>query len=116
MANAVQIAFTTTAPGPFTLAHNLGTVPGSVIFEMTSGGAVWFQTARFDATNLYLIASDAGLTGYAIVYASATPITPSSQFGNSTIRLQAVADDRIIDIRRPSGTFFSQLKWDLSQL
>jgi len=93
MASVVQIPFTTTAPGNFTLPHNLGVVPGTVIFEFTSGGVVWFQTVRFDATNLYLVASDAGITGYAIVYASPIPFTPTSQFGNSTIRLQAVADD-----------------------
>lgn len=93
MASVVQIPFTTTAPGNFILPHNLGVVPGTVIFEFTSGGVVWFQTTRFDATNLYLVASDAGITGYAIVYASAIPFTPTSQFGNSTIRLQAVADD-----------------------
>lgn len=93
MASSVQIAFTTSAPGNFTLAHNLGVVPGSVIFELTSGGTVWFQSPRYDANNLYLVASDTGVTGFAIVFASSTPVLPTSQFGNSTIRLQAVVDD-----------------------
>ena len=92
-ATSTQVAFTTTAPGPFTLAHNLGIVPGSVIIELTAGGAVWFQTTRYDATNLYLVASDAGLTGYAVIYASGGPPSGSSIQGNSTIRLQEVVDD-----------------------
>ena len=92
MASQTQVAFTTTASGPFTLPHNLGTVPGSVIFEFTSGGAVWFQTTlKYDATNLYLVASDAGVSGFAIIFASVTP--QCVVFGNSTIRLQEVMDD-----------------------
>ena len=94
MASVVQIAFTTTAPGPFTLAHNLGVVPGSVIFEFTSGGVVWFQKPLlYDANNLYLIASDAGVTGFAIISASSTPYISPSLPSNSTIRLQEVVDD-----------------------
>jgi hypothetical protein len=31
---------------------------------MTSGGAIWFQAAgMFDGTNVYLVASDKGVTG-----------------------------------------------------
>lgn len=57
----------TSAPGNFTLAHGLGRTPHAVLIEMTAGGAIWFQTspARYDGTNLYLVASDAGLTGVA---------------------------------------------------
>lgn len=68
-ANAT-IPFTTSAPGNFTLAHNLGMVPTTVIIEMTAGGDVWFQTPRYDSTNLYLVASSDALTGVAIVYAT----------------------------------------------
>src|ERR1039458_426142 len=73
MAVSVMVPFTTTQPGPFTLPHSLGVVPGSVIIEMTAGGAVWFQIPMYDATNLYLVASDAGLTGYAVVFAGSSP-------------------------------------------
>lgn len=66
----VSIPFDTAAPGDFTLAHNLGIVPTTVILEFTDGGTVWFQDVRYDATNLYLVASDTGITGYAIVWAS----------------------------------------------
>ncbi len=91
MLTQTQVAFTTTAPGPFTLPHNLGVTPGSVIFELTSGGAVWFQASRYDANNLYLIASDAGVSGFAIIFASSTP--SCTVLGNSTIRLQEIVDD-----------------------
>jgi hypothetical protein len=92
MIPSVQIAFTTSAPGPFTLPHNLGVVPGSVIFELTAGGVIWFAPVRYDASNLYLVASDTGVTGFAIVFASSTPAY-TMQGQNSTIRLQEVVDD-----------------------
>jgi len=66
---SITIPFDTAAPGDFTLAHNLGLIPKTVIVEYTSGGAIWFQTPRYDETNLYLIASDTGVTGIIIVYA-----------------------------------------------
>jgi hypothetical protein len=91
MLTQVQVAFTTTAPGNFTLPHNLGVVPGSVIFELTSGGAIWFQSTKYDANNLYLVASGVGITGFAIIFASVTPAC--TVYGNSTIRLQDVVDD-----------------------
>jgi hypothetical protein len=70
MQATAMIPFTTTAPGNFTLAHNLGMTPVTVIFQFTNGGTVWFQTVRYDETNLYLVASDTGVTGFAIVYAN----------------------------------------------
>jgi hypothetical protein len=62
-----QVAFTTTAPGPFTLAHTLGVIPGRALIELTSSGYVWFQPVRHGASNIYLMASNAGLTGYVLV-------------------------------------------------
>src|SRR5208282_1288318 len=94
MITQTQVAFTTTAPGPFTLPHNLGALPGSEIFEFTTGGSVWFQTpTKYDANNLYLIASDTGVAGFAIIFAGATP--QCVVYGNSTIRLQEVIDDAL---------------------
>ena len=61
----VEIALAPSAPGNFTVAHGLGSTPKVVLIQMTSGGQIWFQTARYDSINLYLVASDAGLTGYA---------------------------------------------------
>jgi hypothetical protein len=57
------------APGNFTVAHMLGRVPVCAIIQMTSGGAIWFQApTSYDGTNLYLVASDAGVTGKVIVW------------------------------------------------
>ncbi len=68
--NATAIVpFDSTQPGPFTLPHNLGIIPTTVIFELDSPGTVWFQPQRYDETNLYLIASDFDITGVAIVFA-----------------------------------------------
>lgn len=91
MPQSVQVSFTTTDSGPFTLAHTLGQLPASAFIEMTSGGAVWFQPVRYDESNVYLVASDVGLTGYVLVYA----LPPLNNFNpqNSTIRLQEVVDD-----------------------
>ena len=64
----VEIAFTSTR-GDFSVAHGLPQLPrrvGPII--MTSGGLVYFQAARFDATDLLLTASDDNLTGYVQVW------------------------------------------------
>lgn len=64
-----EIALAPSAPGNFTVAHGLGATPSYALIQMTSGGAIWFQSAtRYDGTNLYLVASDAGITGYAEVF------------------------------------------------
>lgn len=49
--------------GNFSLAHNLGRAPLGALIYLTSGGAIWFQTPLlWDATNLYLVASETGVT------------------------------------------------------
>lgn len=63
-----QVALTPTNPGNFTVAHGLSVVPSAVSIQMTSGGQIWFQTPSYDATNLYLVASDSGLTASAAVW------------------------------------------------
>ncbi len=58
-----QVSATPAAPGNFTVAHLLGRSPVGVSIQMTSGGAIWFQSpTMFDSTNLYLVASAAGVT------------------------------------------------------
>lgn len=64
-----QVALVPGVSGNFTVAHGLSTTPKAVIVQMTSGGAVWFQTALYDQTNIYLVASDPSVTGIALVYA-----------------------------------------------
>lgn len=61
----VRIPLTPSAPGNFTVAHGLGARLKVAFIDMTTGGDIWFQPARYDATDLLLIASDAGVTGYA---------------------------------------------------
>jgi hypothetical protein len=57
------------AAGSFALAHRLGRVPAGAFIQMTSSGAMWFQSsAMYDATNLYLVASDAGVTAKVMVW------------------------------------------------
>lgn len=63
------VPFTASAAGNFTVAHGLGVVPKGCAVAMKSAGAVWFQSpTRFDATNVYLVSSDAALAGELEVY------------------------------------------------
>jgi hypothetical protein len=49
--------------GNFTLPHLLGRTPVGALIQMTSSGAMWFQSATmYDNTNLYLVASDPTVT------------------------------------------------------
>ena len=64
-----NIALAPSAPGNFTVAHGLGAAPTSVVITMTSSGGIWLQSPiGFDATNLYLVASDVGVTGNAALF------------------------------------------------
>jgi hypothetical protein len=56
------------ASGNFSVAHNLGGNPSAALIQMTSGGQIWFQIPSYDSTNLNLVASDASVTGNAIVF------------------------------------------------
>ena len=51
------------AAGNFTVPHLLGRAPVGALSQMTSSGALWFQSsAMYDGTNLYLVASDPTVT------------------------------------------------------
>ena len=64
---AVSVA--SSAAGNCTFPHLLGRVPICAIIQMTSNAIIWFQTpTSYDGTNLYLVASDAGVTGKVIVW------------------------------------------------
>ena len=56
------------APGNFQVAHGLVQTPSAVVLQMTSGGLIWFQSTPFDASYLYLTASDAGMTAIAACF------------------------------------------------
>src|SRR5271157_2826297 len=58
-----QIPVAPSGPGNFTVPHLLGRVPVGATIRMTSPGAIWWQSpADMDGVNLYLVASDAGVT------------------------------------------------------
>jgi hypothetical protein len=58
-----EIALAPSQPGNFTVQHYFGHTPKGLALRMTSGGAIWFQSPTdMDATNLYLVASDAAVT------------------------------------------------------
>jgi len=64
---AVSVA--SSAAGNFTVPHLLGRVPVCAVIQMTSGGAIWFQSpTSYDGTDLYLVASAPGVTGKVIVW------------------------------------------------
>ena len=49
--------------GNFSVPHLLGRTPVGVLIQMTASGAIWFQAlTTYDNTNLYLVASDPGVT------------------------------------------------------
>jgi hypothetical protein len=55
--------------GSFSLQHYLGRAPIGAVIQMTSGGAIWFQSpTMYDGTNLYLVASDAGVTAKVVIW------------------------------------------------
>ena len=58
-----QIPVAPIAPGNFTVPHLLGRAPIGAHIRMTSPGAIWWQSPTdVDGINLYLVASDAGVT------------------------------------------------------
>ena len=64
----VELPLAPIDPGPFSVPHGLGHIPCVVLLQITSNGEIWFQPARYDGTNIYLEASDAGVTGYAEIW------------------------------------------------
>jgi hypothetical protein len=64
-----NVALTSSAPGNFTVAHGMSSAPRAVTIQMTAMGQIVFQTPMFDATNLYLTASDTGVTATAACFA-----------------------------------------------
>jgi hypothetical protein len=64
-----QVDIASSSFGNFTVQHYLGRTPKGVALQMTSDGAIWFQSpTMYDATNLYLVASAEAITGKAVVW------------------------------------------------
>lgn len=67
---AATLSAAPSAPGNFSLAHGLSAAPYSVSIQMTSAGGIWFQSpTMWDGTNVYLVASDEGITAQILVFA-----------------------------------------------
>jgi hypothetical protein len=63
------VALAPSAPGDFTVVHGLAGAPAAVVIQMTSGGQIWLQSPTgYDGTNIYAIASDAGVTATAFCF------------------------------------------------
>ena len=57
------------AAGNITVPHLLGRMPVGVLIQMTSSGAIWFQSSTmYDGTNLYLVASDPTVTAKVVIW------------------------------------------------
>lgn len=63
----VSLPLSPSAPGPFTVAHGLGTFPKAVIIKMKTAGVI-HETTTADAINLYLTASDSSQTAIAEIW------------------------------------------------
>lgn len=69
-----EVPFGPTIAGPFAVAHGLNGPPSTVNIHILTGpnaemgGAVTLQPIRYDAVNVYLVASEDGLTGYVELY------------------------------------------------
>ena len=64
-----DVALAPSVGGNFTVAHGLSFTPSEVLIRMTSLAIISFQTPTgWDATNLYLVASDGPITGVAVCY------------------------------------------------
>ncbi len=65
-AASAELAIPSTTAGDFSLAHGLPVTPSEAWIQITSNGLIRFQPSRYDGTNVYLNASDDGLTGYVV--------------------------------------------------
>ncbi|MGA8185794.1 MAG: hypothetical protein WB819_19370 [Terriglobia bacterium] len=55
--------------GNLTVPHLLGRTPRGALIQMTSSGAIWFQSSTmYDGTNLYLVASDPTVTAKVVLW------------------------------------------------
>jgi hypothetical protein len=64
------VSVTAPKPNDFRVAHGLGRMPDVAIVQMTSPGIIWWKSPdhMYDANDLYLAASDSGLTAKVYVW------------------------------------------------
>ena len=65
---ATILTVTSSAPGEFPWPHGLPQTPSRIQILMISGGSIWAQTPAFDANNVNLNTSDAGVIAKISVY------------------------------------------------
>ena len=63
-----QVPVAAPSAGNLAVLHFLGRTPVGAMIQMTSNGALYFQTPMYDATNLYLTSAAAGLTAKVLVW------------------------------------------------
>lgn len=68
LATPTVIALAPGAAGNFQIAHGLGGAPKFMSILITSPSLIWAQSTPYDATNIYLEASDASATGKAYLW------------------------------------------------
>jgi len=90
---------TITSPnaGNFAFAHGLDGIPTVLEIVPTSSGVIWGQPFFADKTNLYLTASDVGITATLLVYrpptlAEVTKTSPTIQIPAATLSASSPAD------------------------
>jgi hypothetical protein len=105
-APSAEVSLAPSSAGNFTVAHGFGGTPALVLIEMTSGGNIWFQSSRYDGTNLYLTASDAGITGKALLFTAAASaeiaLAPAAD-GNFTVTNSLAAVPGLLLVQMTSG-------------
>lgn len=106
----------------FSVPHGLGVTPSFAVIVMTSGGKIWFQTpTRYDSTNLFLTASDAGVTGFAVVWtapqAAEIALAPGAP-GNFTVAHGLGSAPQIAMVQMLSGgdIRWQATPWDATDL
>ena len=106
---SATLEVTSSEPGNFTIAHDLSVIPVLIEILPTSNGAIWGQSTFADGTNLYLAASDTGVTATILVYTVApsglalqlpatTLLVSSSEPGDFTVPHGIGAVPSIIEI------------------
>jgi hypothetical protein len=111
----LSVDVTAPAPGNFSIPHGLGQVPKLALIEMTSDGSIYFTPVRYDGTNLYLTATDTGVTAKIYVWAGQPggeipftstvgnfSVTHSLGFTPSVIAIQMTSDG-VVYMQSPSA-------------
>src|SRR5574338_43674 len=92
------ISVTSTVVGNNTFAHTLGVAPEFFEINMTSGGELYWQATKFDASNLYLVASDVGVTADIFISSSLSPVPSPNTYPQVSDILGGVENDLRLEL------------------